>query len=152
MKSVQHLSSELVQCTPSGRQRPSAALVDPLCTAELQSFARACSVEGAELCEDELEQVADYFETNEAGALTSGGFFQMVWMQTTARPQDTWSDLRELGYGDSLALLEKEPEGFPKEAEQVPLPALDFGDSPVNAGRHCYRRMHPVYQALLTAR
>ena len=26
-----------------------------LCTAELQSFARACSVEGAELCEDELE-------------------------------------------------------------------------------------------------
>lgn len=71
--------------------------------AELQAFAAACN-DGETLPDDELEQIADYFEITEDGALTKGGFFQMMFMQTTSRPQDTWNDLKALGYDESLTL------------------------------------------------
>ena len=61
--------------------------------AELQAFAAACN-HGEALPPDELQQIAEYFEITDAGALTKGGFFQMVYMQTVSRPQDTWNDLK----------------------------------------------------------
>ena len=75
--------------------------------AELQTFAAACN-DGEELGEDELQQISDYFEVSDDGALTKAGFFQMVYMQTTSRPQDTWNDLKALGYDETLALQSKQ--------------------------------------------
>jgi hypothetical protein len=74
---------------------------------ELQEFAGACN-NGETLPEDELQQIADYFEVTDDGALTKAGFFQMVYMQTVSRPQDTWNDLKALGYDESLALQTKQ--------------------------------------------
>ena len=74
---------------------------------ELQAFAGACN-NGETLPEDELQQIADYFEVTDDGALTKAGFFQMVYMQTVSRPQDTWNDLKALGYDESLALQTKQ--------------------------------------------
>ena len=59
----------------------------------LQAFAAAYN-DGETLPEDELQQIAEYFEITDDGALTKGGFFQMLYMQTVSRPQDTWNDLK----------------------------------------------------------
>ena len=72
--------------------------------AELQAFAGASNGDGSEFEEDELEQISEYFETTDAGALTKSGFFQMFHLQCTSRPQDTWNDLANLGYDRSLTL------------------------------------------------
>ena len=52
--------------------------------AELQAFARACNA-GTELDMDELEQIQQYFDTDDSGALTLKGFHEMYHTQTTSR-------------------------------------------------------------------
>ena len=66
---------------------------DALNETELQAFVAACN-HGEALPPDELQQIAEYFEITDDGALTKGGFFPMVYMQTVSRPQDTWNDLK----------------------------------------------------------
>jgi hypothetical protein len=66
---------------------------------ELQSFVRACN-DGEEMDEDELSQV-NSFHVDVKGQLTRRGFFEMMHLQTMARPEDSWADLKALGY-DSL--------------------------------------------------
>ena len=75
-------------------------------TAELQSFARTCNG-GDEFGEAELSQVGE-FTTDGHGRLTRRGFLEMMHLQTMARPEDTWADLRALGYDSSLS-----PKGVP---------------------------------------
>ena len=75
-------------------------------TAELQSFARTCNG-GEEFGEAELSQVGE-FTTDGQGRLTRRGFLEMMHLQTMARPEDTWADLRALGYDSALS-----PKGVP---------------------------------------
>ena len=74
-----------------------SALSEP----ELQAFARACN--GGETFEDEeLDEIRQFFETTPNGCLTRKGFLQMYHTQTLARPHDTWSDLKALGFNNNL--------------------------------------------------
>lgn len=88
---------------------------------ELQAFAAACNG-GARLSDDEIEQVQDYFNTDDNGNLTPNGFGQMMHMQTQVRAEDTWRDLKALGYDESLTLL---PQAGSVEGA---------GDQPTSAG------------------
>jgi hypothetical protein len=68
---------------------------------ELQAFARACN--GGETFEDEeLDEIRQFFDTTPHGCLTRKGFLQMYHTQTLARPHDTWSDLKALGFNNNL--------------------------------------------------
>jgi len=94
-----------------------------LSMAELQAYSRAVN-KGQELAADEIEQVHDYFETQD-GMLTQGGFLQMYYMQTDSRPEDTLQDLERLGYSrQTLQRTEPQPEPEPEpELEPEPLSA-----------------------------
>jgi hypothetical protein len=93
-----------------------------LSMAELQAYSRAVN-KGQELAADEIEQVHDYFETQD-GMLTQGGFLQMYYMQTDSRPEDTLQDLERLGYSrQTLQRTEPQPEPEPEpEPELEPEP------------------------------
>ena len=89
---------------------------------ELQNFAVAANA-GSDLEDDEVEQLQQFFETNDKGHLTLKGFFQMYHMQTMARSSDTWKDMQRLGY---LASLDRE-DGKPLPTGEAPpeKPALE---------------------------
>lgn len=63
---------------------------------ELQAFVRACNG-GEEMDEDELSQLSA-FHVDAKGQMTRRGFFEMMHLQTMARPEDSWADLKALGY------------------------------------------------------
>jgi len=67
---------------------------------ELQAFVRACN-DGEEMDEEEIGQM-DSFDTDKKGRMTRQGFFEMMHLQTMARPEDSWADLTALGYDESL--------------------------------------------------
>ena len=69
---------------------------------ELEAYCVACN--GAPLPQDELDEIANAFSLDARGNLTLRGFMEMYSLQTEARPMDTWSDLRKLGYGLDLQL------------------------------------------------
>lgn len=73
-----------------------------LSTDELQAFARACN-DGDCFSEEELQDLR-FFKTTEQGWLTLKGFLQLYHTQTTARPVDTWADLKALGFDNALTL------------------------------------------------
>jgi len=75
-----------------------------LCRDELEGFAKATQ-SGSEIGKDELKQLGQFFDTNTKGNLTLKGFEQMYLMQTNQQPEDTWRDLKNLGYSKSLELL-----------------------------------------------
>ena len=68
--------------------------------AELQAFVRACN-DGEEMDEEEIGQM-NSFDTDAKGQMTRRGFFEMMHLQTMARPEDSWADLTALGYDESL--------------------------------------------------
>jgi hypothetical protein len=68
---------------------------------EIQAFARACN-DGREFDDEELDEIRDFLDTDDDGNLTRGGFRQLYHTQTGARPNDTWRDLRALGFDDQL--------------------------------------------------
>lgn len=72
---------------------------------ELQAFARVCN-DGEEFALEELDDLR-FFHRNDDGALTLKGFLQMYHTQTTARPADTWADLKALGFDGTLSLDEE---------------------------------------------
>lgn len=71
---------------------------------ELETFANT-SQTGSNLSEDEIKQLGTFFDTNDKGQLTRKGFEQMYLMQSGSQPDDTWKDLKTLGYSKSLELL-----------------------------------------------
>ena len=74
---------------------------------ELDAFYVACN--GHPCPQDELEEMSDNFDLDDDGALTRRGFMQMYSMQTEARPMDTWSDLKMLGYNHQLEFTQRRP-------------------------------------------
>ena len=92
---------------------------------ELQAFARACN-DGEEFGEDELEDLK-FFQTNASGHLTTNGFLQMYHTQTTARPADTWQDLKALGF-DSALTLQPEQTDTEGAAGEITAPKKIGGD------------------------
>jgi hypothetical protein len=74
-----------------------------LSKAELEAFAVA-SKTGENLSQDEIKQLGTFFDTNESGDLTHKGFEQMYLMQTASTPEDTWRDIKALGYDKTLEL------------------------------------------------
>ena len=96
---------------------------DALSQAELEAFAVA-SKTGEGINEDEIKQLGTFFDTDPKGNLTRKGFEQMYLMQSNSQPDDTWRDLKALGYSKALDLLgitsppraEKPPNPSPTEA------------------------------------
>jgi hypothetical protein len=80
---------------------------------ELQAFVCACN--GEEMDEDELSQL-NAFHVDAKGQMTRRGFFEMMHLQTMARPEDSWADLKALGYHD-LRLKSGQPGGSTSSAE-----------------------------------
>ena len=92
--------------------------------AELQAFARVCNG-GEPFDDDEIDQIGQFFETNDANALTRKGFLQMYHTQTVARPSDTWKDLSALGFNNQL----ERAEAFAEEAAILHAPATPSAGS-----------------------
>uniref|UniRef100_A0A7S2DM18 EF-hand domain-containing protein n=1 Tax=Octactis speculum TaxID=3111310 RepID=A0A7S2DM18_9STRA len=95
------MSPELVETLDSIFQRFDLDGDGVLSLEELQSFARECN-DGEVFEEEEIDQLREFFETDETGQLTREGFHQMYHTQTMARPLDTWKDLHALGFDDQL--------------------------------------------------
>lgn len=79
---------------------------------ELEAFAVA-SKTGENLSQDEIKQLGTFFDTNANGDLTHKGFEQMYLMQTASTPEDTWRDIKALGYEKTLELLGTSPAPAP---------------------------------------
>ena len=84
LDSEEWLSAQLLRALQTVFQRFDADGDGALNEAELQAFARACN-DGTELDADELDQIQDYFDTDDSGALTLRGFHEMYHMQTRSR-------------------------------------------------------------------
>ena len=84
LDSEEWLSAQLLRALQTVFQRFDADGDGALNEAELQAFARACNG-GTELDADELDQIQDYFDTDDSGALTLRGFHEMYHMQTRSR-------------------------------------------------------------------
>ena len=84
LDSEEWLSAQLLRALQTIFQRFDADGDGTLNVVELQAFARACN-DGTELDVDELDQIQDYFDTDDSGALTLRGFHEMYQMQTRSR-------------------------------------------------------------------
>ena len=84
LDSEEWLSAPLLRALQTIFERFDAGGDGTLNEAELQAFARACN-DGTELDADELDQIQDYFDTDDSGALTLRGFHEMYHMQTRSR-------------------------------------------------------------------
>lgn len=71
--------------------------------ADTQRFAMATN--GREFGTEELIEIADNLEHNSKGQLTLQGFLDFYHLQTTSHPDETWKDLKKLGYDDKLELV-----------------------------------------------
>ena len=100
---------------------------DALSMIELQAFARACNG-GESFDDDEIDQIKKFFETNAQQNLTRKGFLQMYHTQTCSRPNDTWADLKALGFNDQLQLMEAQQT---RSSGEPVAPALTPPDSKV---------------------
>ena len=73
---------------------------------EIDNFAKACNG-GNTLSATEKEELKNFDHTAE-GNITLTGFLQMYSLQTMAAEEETWKDLKTLGYNDELQLVTKE--------------------------------------------
>jgi len=69
---------------------------------DLQSFALATN--GRKFTKDELNEVRMNLEHDDKGRLTCQGFMCFYHLQTTSHPDETWKDLKKLGYDKELKL------------------------------------------------
>ena len=89
-----------------------------LSIAELQAFARTCN-DGDAFSDEELEDLR-FFEQDANKNLTLKGFLQMYHTQTSARENDTWQDLKALGFDYTLSVP---PPNAPAPAPSAAAPA-----------------------------
>jgi hypothetical protein len=78
-----------------------AAGAPALDDAALNAFAAACN-DGAAFAAEELEELKEALDCDEAGRLTWRGFTELYHTQSSARPEDTWRDMQRLGYDAQL--------------------------------------------------
>ena len=71
--------------------------------ADTQRFAVATN--GKPFGTEELVEIADNLEHNKEGQLTLQGFLDFYHLQTTSHPDETWKDLKKLGYNEKLELV-----------------------------------------------
>ncbi|KAI9199531.1 uncharacterized protein BJ171DRAFT_517844 [Polychytrium aggregatum] len=69
---------------------------------ELNAFATATN--GKPFDQESIDEIQEYFNCTDDGALTLIGFFEMYQMQTLSEPEETWKDLKRHGYDDNLVL------------------------------------------------
>jgi len=67
---------------------------------ELDDFSRICNGEPFE--EDSKQEIKSFFDVDEDSNLTLQGFLDMYHSQTSSEPQETWKDLKKMGYDDQL--------------------------------------------------
>ncbi|KAI8058154.1 hypothetical protein BDF22DRAFT_664195 [Syncephalis plumigaleata] len=73
---------------------------------ELNAFAEATN--GEAFTEETLDEIKESFDVNDQNDLTLRGFLEMYTLQTTSEPEETWKDLRKLGYNEQLTLIDTE--------------------------------------------
>ena len=105
-------------------------------TEELQAFARACN-DGDGFQHDEMVEIKNIFDVTEGGALTCKGFLQMYHTQTVARPQDTWRDLRALGFDTQLTRVDSGTTGALKASPSDSQPAKKSDAAVGDLMAHC---------------
>jgi hypothetical protein len=64
-------------------------------------------VNGIPMPQTDLIYFKTNFETNDEGNLTREGFFQIYSLQTINGADETWKDLKQLGYNENLIKTEK---------------------------------------------
>jgi hypothetical protein len=80
---------------------------DSLCwtLSDTQSFARTTN--GKEFSTEELMEIKENLTHDSEGRLTLQGFLDFYHLQTTSHPDETWKDLKKLGYDHQLQLKKK---------------------------------------------
>ncbi|KAI9599455.1 hypothetical protein BDF19DRAFT_492928 [Syncephalis fuscata] len=73
---------------------------------ELNAFAVATN--GDSFTEETIEEIQENFDVNDNNDLTLRGFLEMYTLQTMSEPEETWRDLRKLGYNDQLEQVHDE--------------------------------------------
>lgn len=84
-----------------------------LSEAELKAFSREANEDEREFTVEEIEEMKEFFDWTElgpngVGGLTLRGWMQMYVTQTAADEDETWKDLRRLGYTNQLKLVSEQ--------------------------------------------
>lgn len=78
-----------------------------LSEAELKAFSKAANEDEREFTEAELLEIREYFDWKEGpdgSGLSLRGWMQMYMTQTQGEEEETWKDLRRLGYNGQLKM------------------------------------------------
>lgn len=68
---------------------------------ELDTFTKQVN-EGKKMSKEEKDEVREYFDVDKDGNLTLTGFLEMYHLQSGGEAEETWKDLRALGFDDQL--------------------------------------------------
>ncbi|GAA6050113.1 hypothetical protein JCM3770_001379 [Rhodotorula araucariae] len=101
--------------------------------AAMNAFSKATN--GAEIADEQWDEVIMYLDTNEASELTFKGFVGLYTLQTENDEAETVKDLKKWGYDpETLELVPKEAEGgAPVAAEPAEGKKEDDGAAPEEA-------------------
>eukprot|EP00656_Telonema_subtile_P021553 TRINITY_DN2258_c0_g4_i1.p1 TRINITY_DN2258_c0_g4~~TRINITY_DN2258_c0_g4_i1.p1 ORF type:complete len:169 (-),score=43.26 TRINITY_DN2258_c0_g4_i1:268-774(-) len=75
-----------------------------LSEAELKAYSGAANADGREFESEELEQITGCFDWVQGKGLSIDGWLDMYHTQTGGDEDETWGDLRHLGYDGNLQL------------------------------------------------
>lgn len=68
---------------------------------ELDTFTKTVN-EGKAMSKEEKDEVREYFDVDKDGNLTLTGFLEMYHLQSGGEVDETWKDLRALGFDNQL--------------------------------------------------
>eukprot|EP00931_Biecheleriopsis_adriatica_P008368 TRINITY_DN10956_c0_g1_i2.p1 TRINITY_DN10956_c0_g1~~TRINITY_DN10956_c0_g1_i2.p1 ORF type:complete len:260 (+),score=80.50 TRINITY_DN10956_c0_g1_i2:25-780(+) len=74
---------------------------------ELRIFSRTANEDGREFDQDEFDQIKEHFDWKDGKGLTLRGWQQMFHTQTGGEEEETWKDLKHLGYDGQLNRVQK---------------------------------------------